>query len=287
MNFLEIFPKQIVVEIFQYFTVNEIYNCGLINKYSQNLIFNSSYGNMLWRKMVNAKMGYEMTEKDVLEYQNPCITNSKDTNQFWSTVYRNIFQFAWNEDCKGKTITISPDKRSFSYGPFYKSWNCILSVQNFSQGIHFLEFKLDKVSSGGYIFFGLGDNRKIPLDGCIGGSESCIVSGYDDRLSHQYHSAVKHNSKHICGKLNKPKFIGLLIDMEKLELSYCLEDDLEPVLAFSNIFKNAHIFACVATDTIVTFCKQITGELNIKNYLKHRRSFLDKYIPSEFVISKN
>lgn len=66
----------------------------------------------------------------------------------------------------------------------------------------------------------------------------------------------------------QPQFVGMVIDMEKRELSFVLEDSEKPILCYSGIPSKVHIFACVAFSIQLTLTKHICGEQSIQNYLK-------------------
>ena len=62
-----------------------------------------------------------------------------------------------------------------------------------------------------------------------------MVAGYDSRFVESSHPGEKKYDKvDSIQPFTKPQFIGLLIDMEKRELSYVLEDQ-EPILSYGSI----------------------------------------------------
>eukprot|EP01091_Cochliopodium_minus_P008201 TRINITY_DN1814_c0_g1_i1.p1 TRINITY_DN1814_c0_g1~~TRINITY_DN1814_c0_g1_i1.p1 ORF type:complete len:268 (-),score=67.91 TRINITY_DN1814_c0_g1_i1:73-876(-) len=187
----------------------------------------------------------------------------------------------WDSSKKGDQISVSPDGKSIASGRTYVSWNCILSENVFSEGVHYVEIYVDHVPNG-YLFFGIGDPSNVPLGGCISGSNSCLVVGYDARFTQLSHvGVVQHDTANQIGRFTNSQYVGLLIDQEKKELSIVI-DNKPPILIYSNIPKDQRIFCCIAHNVVLTFTKHIVGKA-VQNYLKNPQT---NYTPSEWVNSK-
>ena len=186
----------------------------------------------------------------------------------------------WDSSKKGGQINISPDGKSIATGPNYVSWNCVLSENIFSEGVHYVEVYLDQVENG-YLFYGVGEPSNLPWDGCISGSNSCLVVGYDARFTSR-NGIVQHSGANDIGKFTRSQFVGLLIDQDKKELSIVV-DNKAPVLIYSNLPNDCRIMCCIAHKIVITFTKHIVGKSNVEKYLKNPDT---KYTSSDWVNGK-
>eukprot|EP01091_Cochliopodium_minus_P000375 TRINITY_DN10358_c0_g1_i1.p1 TRINITY_DN10358_c0_g1~~TRINITY_DN10358_c0_g1_i1.p1 ORF type:complete len:291 (+),score=49.05 TRINITY_DN10358_c0_g1_i1:3-875(+) len=280
----EKFPKQITIEIFSFLTIKEIAVVSLVNKYINNLINSSTYGNILW-KMFCTYMGI-LNEEDALNLNEINILEAKDTITFWKEVYKSLNQIKWDKDKKGSKIELSEDRKSFFSGYTYYNWNCVLSHQVFRKGIHYVEIKVDKVD-GGYIFVGVATPISIPYDKCIGTNDSALVAGYDTRFDTKHHpNTIKNEAVELIERFHGEQFIGLIIDMQKKQLSYILENKTTPILAYENIPEGVHVFACIANNFLLTFTRHIVGYDSIEKYLKERKKYQSTYIPNSFTTQR-
>ena len=76
--------------------------------------------------------------------------------------------------------------------------------------------------------------------------------------------------------------MGLIIDLDRKELSYVINNE-EPILAYSDIPDEVHIFLCTADGVMMTFTRHIMGRSSIDKYLKNPLPYQNQYTHSKWV----
>ena len=105
--------KQILMQILFVLSVKEIAKMMRINKFFNQFLKNSYYGNTLWKNIYARDLG-EIPEEEAIKSFH--IEYNKEKSNLWMNLYKASDFLQWDLIKKGKQLNISPDKKSLSYG---------------------------------------------------------------------------------------------------------------------------------------------------------------------------
>eukprot|EP01091_Cochliopodium_minus_P006286 TRINITY_DN16171_c0_g1_i1.p1 TRINITY_DN16171_c0_g1~~TRINITY_DN16171_c0_g1_i1.p1 ORF type:complete len:301 (-),score=99.88 TRINITY_DN16171_c0_g1_i1:237-1139(-) len=188
----------------------------------------------------------------------------------------------WSRKMKGEEVYLNENRLSFycEEGP---PAHVFLSQKIFTDGVHLVEFFIDKVD--GSLFLGIADAsnmKSLRLDCCPKSKNSGVWALGP--------SLICHSSEHLIEKpkaddpFNDSMTVGMIIDMSKKELSYYIKEKGNQTKVFQSFSDKVAVFVCSIGKLILTISNYIDDPEKIEKYLKEK---VIKYHPSDWINKVN
>ena len=258
---LQKLPKPLLCIIISYLNAKSIAAVLRLNKFFLQLVSNSVYSNIIWKKLVSM-------EDNLLDKKAEDIMKYVDLSEYEKQLDKYLLLFKYGAPLEWDDEYKPPGHVIFNNGKTLKrkegGWGVLFSKRVLKGGFHLVEISIDNCCDELFLFLGICIMKVKIREYCITSySTTTWAAGYDVRGSNMIVESIKKN-------WSKGDIIGIVLDIEQQLIGYHHNGTFLG-WHFKNFLGNKkiplNIMACTALPSQISLTTHILGKKSVTLYM--------------------